>query len=285
MATNSRSSKHKRPLDSELKDSSISPTEMSIDGGLPSSVKCRKTGSVNSSPKSQRSQSRKSSSKQNPPKVTQKDLAKAKSAQKAQRKQAWNTWLAREENRWSPEEDPNYKQEVGWQVIHYSDANKYYRFSDVEMETLPYTTFDNKHDLNHPGRSFHRLDLLRLGYRKAAVLGGIPGALEGIFQGEALQEGKRLYDEKMKDLDDKYKKKHEGKSRPGPETYTIFEKKGTTGRPRPPGSWWERVYENGKKIGHWLVLRFDPDADEGPSPPHPNREERFWPLENGYPNW
>ncbi|SJL00812.1 uncharacterized protein ARMOST_04126 [Armillaria ostoyae] len=83
MATNSKSSKHKRPLDSELKDSSISPAEMSIEGGLPNST-------------------RKSSSKQNPPKVTQKDLAKAKSAQKAERKQAWNTWLAREENRWSP---------------------------------------------------------------------------------------------------------------------------------------------------------------------------------------
>ncbi|KAK0463729.1 uncharacterized protein EV420DRAFT_1638650 [Desarmillaria tabescens] len=95
-----------------------------------------------SSPKSQRSQSRKSpSSKQNPPKVTKKDQAKAKSAQKAQRKQAWDTWLAREENQWSPEQDPNYKQEVGWRVIHYTDAKQYYRFSDKEMEALPYTTF------------------------------------------------------------------------------------------------------------------------------------------------
>ncbi|PBK92970.1 hypothetical protein ARMGADRAFT_1030431 [Armillaria gallica] len=213
MATDS-SSKHKRPLDSNLK------IVVSL---LLNSVKRRKTGSGSSSPKSQQSQSRKSSSKQNPPKVTQKDLAKAKSAQKAEWKQAWNMWLAREESRWSPDEDLRYKQEVGWQVIHYSD-----------------------------------------------------GALEGTFQGDALQEGKRLYDEKMKDFDDKYKKRHEGRSRPGPETYTIFEKKkSTSGCPRPPGSWWERVYENGKKIGYWLVLHFDPDADEGPSPPHPNQEEQF----------
>ncbi|KAK0497014.1 hypothetical protein EDD18DRAFT_1164945 [Armillaria luteobubalina] len=254
--------------------------------GLPSSVKRRKTGSGSSSSKSQRSQSRKSPSKRNPSKATQKDLAKAKSAQKAQQKRAWNAWLAREENRWSPDEDPDYKQEVGWQVIQYSDAKKYYRFSDKEMETLPYTPFDNQHNLNRPGRSFHLPDLLRLGYRKAAVLGGISGALEGTFQGVALQEGKRLYDEKMKDLDEKYKKKHEGRSRPGPETYRIVaKKKGTTRRPRPFGSWWESVYENGKKIGYWLVLHFDPDADEGPSPPHPSREERFWPIENGRPDW
>ncbi|KAK0228929.1 hypothetical protein IW262DRAFT_1535825 [Armillaria fumosa] len=304
MSTNSRSSQRKRPFDVELKDISISLPEADIEVGLPSSVKCRKTGSGSLSSKSQRSQSRKTSSKQNPFKATQKDLTKAKSAQKAQQKRAWNVlrirldaqnfpaksqqnaWLTREENRWSPDEDPNYKQEVGWQVIQYSDAKKYYRFSDKEMETLPYTTFDNQHDLNHPGRSFHRPDLLRLGYRKAAVLGSISGALEGTFQGEALQEGKRLYDEKMKDLDEKYKKRHEGRSRPGPETYTILaKKKGTTRRPRPFGSWWESVYENGKKIGYWLVLHFDPDADERPSPPHPSREERFWPIENGHPDW
>ncbi|KAK0196715.1 hypothetical protein F5146DRAFT_994592 [Armillaria mellea] len=220
--TTLRSSKHKRPLDAEHKDIS----------GLPNSLKCHKTGSGSLSPRSEWSQSRKSSSKQNPSNVTQKDLAKAKLAQKAQQKQAWNMWLANGENQWSPEEDPNYKQEVRWQVTHYSD-----------------------------------------------------GALEGTFQGEALQEGRQLYDEKMKGLDDKYKKRHEGRSRPVPETYMIFEKKGSTGCRRPPGSWWERVYENGKKIGYWLVLHFDPDVCEGLSLPHPNREKRFWPIENGYPKW
>ncbi|KAK0441961.1 hypothetical protein EV421DRAFT_1904547 [Armillaria borealis] len=86
----------------------------------------------------------------------------------------------------------------------------------------------------------------------------------------------------MEDLDDKYKKRYKGRSRLGPETYTNFEKKkGTTGHPRPPGAWWERVYENGKKIGYWLVLRSDPDAR-----PRPIQFEKIGlgPLTTGTPS-
>lgn len=110
----------------------------------------------------------------------------------------------------------------------------------------------------------------------------------------------------MNDLDNKYKKSHGGKSRAVLRTFSIVQRK-TYNPPssRPFGAWsvlfvcmlvfcsnltrWERVWENGKMIGWWLVYHFDPDAecgegDNGDSY-YRSRDERFWPVGKGHPDW
>ncbi|SJL00855.1 uncharacterized protein ARMOST_04169 [Armillaria ostoyae] len=271
----SSSSKRNRSPDFTLGENSVTP-ESKSDSDFAIPAKRRKTGSP-------KSQTLVTPSSAQSPKVTKKALAEALKAQKEQQRRAWDAWLARDENQWSPDKDPEYKQKVGWKVIHFTVAKTYYRFSDKEMGTLPYTTFENQHNTSRPGRAFNRSDLLRLGYRKEAALSGVKGALEGTFEGGALHEGKKLFDAKLEHLNDKYKKAHQGQPRPGPRTLNIVLKTETSDFRRPFGSWWERVWDpSGNLAGWWLVMQFDPGASDSSGP---SDEERFWPIEQGHPPW
>lgn len=45
-----------------------------------------------------------------------------------------------------------------------------------------------------PRKSYNKLDLLRLAYRKEAVLNGVEGVLDGVPKDDMLKVGKRLFD-------------------------------------------------------------------------------------------
>ncbi len=62
------------------------------------------------------------------------------------------------------------------------------------MGTLPYVTFENQNNPMRPGKSYNKLDLLRLAYRKEAALNGVEGALDGVPKDDLLKEGQRLFD-------------------------------------------------------------------------------------------
>lgn len=62
------------------------------------------------------------------------------------------------------------------------------------MGTLPYVTFENQYNPKHPGKSYNRLDLLRLAYRKEATLNGVEGTLDGVPKDDMLKEGRRMFD-------------------------------------------------------------------------------------------
>lgn len=111
----------------------------------------------------------------------------------------------------------------------------------------------------------------------------------------------------MDNLDSKYKKSHDGKSRPVLRTFSIVQRRTyDTSKPtRPFGAWsvlfvcivvfcsnltrWERVWEDGRMIGWWLVYHFDPEAEcggsDGGDSYYRSLRERFWPVEKGCPDW
>ncbi|KAK0211115.1 hypothetical protein DFS33DRAFT_1379084 [Desarmillaria ectypa] len=156
------------------------------------------------------------------------------------------------------------------------------------MGTLPYVTFENQNNPSCPGKSYNKLDLLRLAYRKEATLNGVEGALDGLPKDDMLKEGQRLFDGRMNDLDSNYKKKHDGKSRLVLRTFSIIQRRTyIPKRTRPFGTWWERVWEDGRMFGWWLVYHFDPEAecDGGDDDSYRSLRERFWPLEKGCPGW
>ncbi|KAK0196707.1 hypothetical protein F5146DRAFT_1129502 [Armillaria mellea] len=215
MTANNTPSKRRCPPESQ---DNISPTGRDAIGPK-TPVKRRKTGTEQSP------ESKSPSSEKGSPKIAKKVLAEAERARKNQLKQSWEAWLAHGENQWKPEQDPDYKQKIGWKVVQYTDAKNYFRFSDKEMGTLPYITFENQNNPMRPGKSYNKLDLLRLAYRKEAALNDIEGALDGVPKDDMLKEGQRLFDARMNDLDSKYKKKHDGKSRPVLRTFSIVQRK------------------------------------------------------------
>ncbi len=113
MSANNTPSKRRRPPESQ---GSISATDRDVIGPK-TPVKRRKTGTEEGSPEFKSPSSEKGS-----PKVTKKALAEAEKARKNRRKQSWEAWLARGENQWKPEQDPNYKQKIGWKVVQYTDG-------------------------------------------------------------------------------------------------------------------------------------------------------------------
>ncbi|KAK0239701.1 hypothetical protein EDD85DRAFT_997467 [Armillaria nabsnona] len=276
MSATNTPSKRRHPPESK---GNISGTDRDVISPKPP-VKRRKTGTEEGSPEFKSPSSEKGS-----PKVTKKALAEAEKARKNQRKQSWEAWLAHGENQWKPEQDPNYKQKIGWKVVQYTDAfsEKSLSVSDEEMGTLPYVTFENQNNPMRPGKSYNKLDLLTLAYRKEAALNGVEGALDGVPKDDMLKEGQRLFDARMDNLDSKYKKSHDGKSRPVLRTFSIVQRRTyDTSKPiRPFGAWWERVC-------WWLVYHFDPEAEcggsDGGDSYYRSLRERFWPVEKGCPD-
>ncbi|KAK0441974.1 hypothetical protein EV421DRAFT_1736583 [Armillaria borealis] len=285
MSANNTPSRRRRPPESHGNISAIDSDAI----GPKTPVKHRKTGTEEGSPESGTPKS--PSSEKVSPKTTKKALAEAEKARKNQQKQSWEAWLARGENQWKPEQDPNYKQKIGWKVVQYTDAKNHFRFSDEEMGTLPYVAFENQNNPMRPGKSYNKLDLLRLAYRKEAALNGVEGALDGVPKDDMLKEGQRLFDARMDNLDNKYKKSHDGKSRPVLRTFSIIQRRTyDNSKPiRPFGAWWERVWEDGRMIGWWLVYHFDPEAEcggsDGGDSYYRSLRERFWPVEKGCPDW
>lgn len=199
-------------------------------------------------------------------------------------KQIWNEWLAH--NEWNPEHDRYYRQKIEWEVVQPSDAKTFYRFTDAEMDTLPYAM--NRCNPRRPGKAYNRLDLIRLAYRKEAALNGVKGAVHGMPRDKMFKEGKRLFEARMKDLESKYWTFTGGKRRPNLRTFTAVQHpadRDTSEPTRPIGTWWERVWKNGQTVGWWLVCHFDPKAEGSGRDDDFASRERFWPIEKGLPAW
>ncbi|KUJ19353.1 uncharacterized protein LY89DRAFT_773675 [Mollisia scopiformis] len=186
---------------------------------------------------------------------------------KRQWKRDWVRWVS--ESKW--EKDPSYKQKVGSEEIHGSDAMKFYNLTGEEMDTLPFWKFENINSLSHPGRSYVDNEVKRLAYRKLAMLVGFHK--EDMEENELLRQGYILFEEKQ------IQRRQGNPNTPTePITGTIFIPKPhetyrnpLTGIPH--GCWESPVWRNGVLIGHWLNAQFTPD-DDGEWIP----KERFKPL-------
>ncbi|KAK0463722.1 uncharacterized protein EV420DRAFT_1729064 [Desarmillaria tabescens] len=271
MSVDNTSSKHWHSPDSESEGNTLDTESDAVVQKTPAKRRKPATEGSEGSPKSRTCVS--PSSAQGSPKITKKALAEAEKAKKNHQKESLGSM------------------KIGWKVVQYTDAKNHFRFSDQEMGTLPYVTFENQNNPSRPGKSYNKLDLLRLAYRKEAALNGVEGALDGVPNDSMLKEGQRLFDARMDDLDSKYKKNHGGKSRPVLRTFSIIQRRSYSPEPiRPFGAWWERVWEDGRMIGWWLVYHFDPEAECGGGNDddgdyYRSLDKRFWPVEKGCPSW
>ncbi|KAI1327590.1 hypothetical protein F5Y16DRAFT_188334 [Xylariaceae sp. FL0255] len=182
-------------------------------------------------------------------------LKKAEVAKKAQWKTDWAKWV--EQSRW--EKDPDYQQKVGSSEIHKTDAKTFYSLTNEELDTLPYWEFENEYNPSYPGRSYPHEAVLMLVHRKFAILAGFHNS--GLSETGLLKKGKELFD-----VHDQ-KKRERNPNRPKqPRMYKLVVKDPYK-RNRfslPGGAWESPVWEDGRIIGHFMNLQFDPhdyDAD------------------------
>lgn len=70
---------------------------------------------------------------------------------------------------------------------------KFYRLKGQEMDTLPYTNFENPHNDRTPGKSYPHEGVLELVSMKYAMLAGLHKS--DLNDEELLRRGKRLFDE------------------------------------------------------------------------------------------
>lgn len=61
------------------------------------------------------------------------------------------------------------------------------------MATIPYVTFVNVHQPRTPGRNYAATNVLRVAYRKSAMLAGLHDT--DVTENELLQQGKALFEE------------------------------------------------------------------------------------------
>ncbi|CAJ2512931.1 Uu.00g010500.m01.CDS01 [Anthostomella pinea] len=197
--------------------------------------------------------------------------AAQRAAQRQQWKEAWTEWVA--ESAWI--KDESYRQKVGSVEIHRTDAKTYYRLTTEELNTLPYREFENEHNPAQPGRSYAHEGVKMLVSRKYATLAGLHDS--GLTERELLRRGGKLFDEAKADG------LRKNPNTPGrPKIGKIVRIKKYNDSParterRPPGSWETPVRANGKLVGYWLNLQFDPEAD---ADVHLTDADRFRPLDS-----
>ncbi|KAJ4500542.1 hypothetical protein C8R41DRAFT_427400 [Lentinula lateritia] len=194
------------------------------------------------------------------------ELSSPKSPTKTQIKKTWSKWCA--DNRWDPDTDLGYKQKIGTQEVHRSDAMSYFCLKDYEIDTVPFITFENQHNENAPGRSYNLSNLRTLVSRKSAYLAGLNDDFDPkINEVDLLRKGWNLFRKENEKREERSKAK--GRTRKALRIVEIFQRRQPNtddeGREiieRPFGSWTTRVYEHGVYIGDWLNFQFDPDANE-----------------------
>ncbi|TVY92526.1 hypothetical protein LAWI1_G005739 [Lachnellula willkommii] len=178
-----------------------------------------------------------------PSKRTKTTQKKSEALQKKEWKNEWTQWVT--DSKW--EKDPAYRQKV-----------KNRRLNREEMDALPYWEFENEYSPSCPGRRYAHGGVKMLAYRKLAMLSGLHK--QGLSEAELLRRGAKLFQECQS------KRHQKNPNMPmTPKTFRIFQKTSysySQGRSfeEPIGSWETPVWENGKKIGYWLMYQFDPDA-------------------------
>ncbi|TVY15461.1 hypothetical protein LARI1_G008752 [Lachnellula arida] len=189
-----------------------------------------------------------------PSKRTKTTQKKSEALQKKEWKNEWTQWVT--DSKW--EKDPTYRQKVKTNEIHKTAARKFYRLSAEEMATLPYWEFENEYNPSCPGRSYAHDGVKMQAYRKLAMLSGLHK--QGLSEAELLRRGAKLFGESQS------KRHQKNPNMPmTPKTFRIFQKTSYSysqdrSPEEPIGSWETAVWENGKKIGYWLMYQFDPDA-------------------------
>ncbi|KAJ3871722.1 hypothetical protein F5051DRAFT_184706 [Lentinula edodes] len=194
------------------------------------------------------------------------ELSGPKSPTKTQIKNKWLKWCA--DNRWNPATDLGYKQKIGTQEVHRSDAMSYFCLKDYEINTVPFITFENQYNENAPGRSYNLSNLRTLVSRKSAYLAGLNYDFDPKNnEVELLRAGWNLFQKENEKREERSKAK--GRTRKALKIGEIFQRRqsntddeGYEIIERPSGSWTTRVYEHGVYIGDWLNFQFDPDANE-----------------------
>ncbi|KAL1606204.1 hypothetical protein SLS60_003605 [Paraconiothyrium brasiliense] len=129
--------------------------------------------------------------------------AKAPKAGPRKWRQDWKDWISAAENQSTDQFNRNYDEDL----VNVKESAKVYGIKKEDLACLPHCPVQNPHGKGFtPMKFFLKTDVIRLAFRKEAILAGVPQDDEE----ELLACGEELYEEKNGPVDELYDLKMEG---------------------------------------------------------------------------